>query len=119
MTITSSARPKAKKYREPKTRADDKENSVAVVQKCYETIKFKRPLGNASMQSTILLPNVDYLRIDRATVTPQLKKYDPNQYFYLASYDADSFLNSDSMRDSLFHINTNQMNQAKQTLGCN
>ncbi len=63
-----------------KSKASNKENHI---QRCYETVKFRRPKHvvatpqwpespaiSPSKKETVVLSNLDYLKIDRAVVAP-------------------------------------------------
>jgi hypothetical protein len=50
---------------------------------------------NISQASTIKQPNQNYLRINRDNFKKQKVKFDPQNYFYLASYSADTFIDND------------------------
>lgn len=95
---------------------------------------------NQSDILTVKQENVNYIRIDREKMATQLmksgpnerlrthghvteasklelKKFDPEKYFYLAAYSCESFINNDQMRTLLFDINTTQIEQQKSNLG--
>ena len=75
-----------------------------------------------SMASTVVLSNLDYLRIDRhadilqASRRPMMQKYNANEYFYLAAYHSESLINSDCMRSALYEINSRNKERAREVI---
>lgn len=75
-----------------------------------------------SMASTVVLSNLDYLRIDRdaeelpAHKRPMMNKYNANEYFYLAAYHSESLINSDCMRSALYEINSRNKERAREVI---
>lgn len=75
-----------------------------------------------SMASTVVLSNLDYLRIDRDTEALQvrrkkpLQKYNAADYFYLAAYHTESLINSDHMRAALYEINSRNKERANEVI---
>ena len=46
----------------------------------------------------------------------RIHKYDPERFFYLASYSYDTFINNESLRNLLYNINNNHINQQKSSM---
>ena len=46
----------------------------------------------------------------------RVHRYDPNSYFYFASYSYDTYINNESLRNLLFTINNNQIKQQKSSM---
>jgi hypothetical protein len=77
-----------------------------------------------SDEATVEYENLNYLKINRIKLDPTLKKsnkqsivkYDPEKYFYLASYSPDTFMSNDLMRDMLFRVNSGQIDAHKKNI---
>ena len=61
------------------------------------------------------MENVGYLRIDRSKFKSNYR-FDSDKYFYLAAYSTQTLINSDSIRDALFHINSANVARNKANL---
>ena len=79
-------------------------------------------LDQQSNASTVKRANHDYLQIKRTNpeVTEALKKklskFNPDKYFYMASYSTETFINNDDLRALLYKINSSQILTQKQSI---
>ena len=61
------------------------------------------------------MKDLGYLKIDRSKFKNTFR-FDSSKFFYLASYSNDTLISSDSMREILYHINTENVAKSKANL---